>query len=112
MGRKADLAAQLVNQLMKKIDTQFWQLREVEMTLKENSETLMYSVNKNVSSSTAENGKLEKITQEVLGLKQVVMAQNRKFCKNQSNRKGPHEHRGKRKIKGGQILDLMCLMFE
>ena len=101
MGRKADLAAQLVNQLMKKIDTQFWQLREVEMTLKENSETLMYSVNKNVSSSTAENGKLEKITQEVLGLKQVVMAQNRKFCK---NRKGPHIHRGKRRIKGGQIL--------
>ena len=80
-GRKTDLAAHVVNQIMKKADTQFWQPREVKMTLKEfhsrigeNPETLTYSVNKNVSSSAVTNGKLEKITQEVSDLKKVVMA--------------------------------------
>ena len=81
-GRKADLAAQLVNQLMKKVDTQFWQLREVKMALKmlhsrlwENSETLTYIANKNVSSSPVANAKLERLTQEFLDLKQVVTEQ-------------------------------------
>ena len=97
-GRKADLAAQLVNQLMKKVDAPFWQLREVEMTLKmlhsrlgENSETLTYIANKNVSSSSVTTAKLERLTQEFLDLKQVVLAQNKKFAKSQSDRKGPCE---------------------
>ena len=67
-GRKADLVVQLVNQLMKKVDTQFWQLREVKMALerlhsrlRENSETLTYIANKNVSSSAVTNAKLESL---------------------------------------------------
>ena len=69
-------------------------LKILHSRLGENSETLTYIANKNVLSSTVTNAKLERLTQEFLDLKQVIMVQNRKLGK--ADRKGPREQHGKR----------------